>query len=123
MLFAASLTEQVTNVIPIGKFEPDEGRQVGLPTAEQLSLTVGAMKLTGRPELLMAVTITLAGQAIVGNCISFTVTVKLHELRLLAASLAVQVTVVTPFTKVEPEAGLQVGTPTPEQLSLTVGAT
>ena len=53
-----------------------------------------------------------------------TVTVKLHEEVFggVAASLTVQLTVVTPFGKVEPLGGVQVGVPTPEQLSLTVGA-
>jgi hypothetical protein len=50
-----------------------------------------------------------------------TVTVKLHELLLPAASLTVQVTVVTPTGKFAPEAGVQTGVPTPGQLSLRVG--
>jgi hypothetical protein len=54
--------------------------------------------------------------------VSFTVTVKLHIDMLFTASLTVHVTVVVPFGKVLPEAGVQVGAPTPGQLSLTVGA-
>ena len=57
-----------------------------------------------------------------GGCVSFTVTVKLHIDILLDESLTVHVTVVVPFGNVDPEAGLQVGAPTPGQLSLTVGA-
>lgn len=55
----------------------------------------------------------------VGAWVSLTVTVKLHEAVLLLVSVAVQLTVVTPFGKVEPEAGLH-ETVAPEQLSLAV---
>ncbi len=65
---------------------------------------------------------TLAGQVIVGGCVSVTVTVKVQGLMLLEASVALQVTVVVPFGKNDPDAGLQVGVPAPEQLSLAVGA-
>ena len=65
---------------------------------------------------------TLAGQVIEGGCVSLTVTVKLQLAELFEASLTEQVTVVVPFGKKEPEAGEQVGAPTPGQLSLTVGA-
>ena len=52
---------------------------------------------------------------------SFTVTVKLQLAMLPAASLTEQFTVVVPFGKVDPDAGLQTGVPTPEQLSVAVG--
>jgi hypothetical protein len=61
-----------------------------------------------------------AGQAIVGACVSFTVTINVHEPLFPLESVAVQVTVVVPFGNVEPEAGEQVGVPTPEQLSVAV---
>ena len=51
---------------------------------------------------------------------SNTVTVKLQEALLPEASAAVQVTVVLPTGKVEPEAGVQL-TVTPGQLSLAAG--
>ena len=38
------------------------------------------------------------------------------------ASVTEQVTVVVPFWKVEPDAGVQVTVPTPGQLSVAVGA-
>ena len=57
-----------------------------------------------------------------GACVSFTVTVKVQLAMLFEASATVQVTVVLPLAKKVPEAGEQVGVPTPEQLSLTVGA-
>ena len=63
----------------------------------------------------------LAGQLSVGLWLSLTVTVKLHELPLPAASVTEQVTVVAPFAKAEPDEGLQVTVPTPAQLSLATG--
>ena len=62
-----------------------------------------------------------AGQVIDGACVSFTVTVNEQLAGLPAASLTVQFTVVVPFGKVAPDAGLQTGVPTPVQLSLAVG--
>jgi hypothetical protein len=71
-----------------------------------------------RPE---AVLVTMdVGQLMLGASVSLTVTVKVQALVLPLASLAVQVTVVTPLLKVEPLAGLQL-TLLPEQLSLKVG--
>ena len=61
-----------------------------------------------------------AGQVIAGGCVSLTVTVNVHEPVLPLASLTLQVTVVVPFGKVEPDAGEQLGLPTPEQLSVAV---
>jgi hypothetical protein len=55
------------------------------------------------------------GQVIVGFSVSLTVTVKEQ----LCPVLVVQVTVVAPFGKNEPEAGVQVTVP---QLPLVVGA-
>lgn len=63
----------------------------------------------------------LAGQMIVGFWLSLTVTVNVQLAVLFAASWAVQVTVVGPFGKVEPDGGLQL-TVAPEQLSLADGA-
>lgn len=51
-----------------------------------------------------------------------TVTVNEQALLLPAASLTVQVTVVVPIWKVEPDGGVQLGVPTPGQLSETVGS-
>ena len=53
---------------------------------------------------------------------SLTVTVNEQRPVFPDASATVQLTVVVPFGKVAPEAGEQRGTPTPGQLSLTVGA-
>jgi hypothetical protein len=62
-----------------------------------------------------------AGHVIVGACVSLTMTEN-EQLELLPeASVTMQLTVVMPFAKVDPDAGLQAGAPTPVQLSLTVG--
>jgi hypothetical protein len=61
-----------------------------------------------------------AGQVTVGFCVSLTVTVKVQEPLLLVASCTVQVTVVVPFGKVDPDVGEQLTLPTPEQLSVAV---
>ena len=63
-----------------------------------------------------------AGQVIVGGCVSFTVTVNVQLALLLDASATLQETVVVPFANDDPDAGAQIGVPTPGQLSLTVGA-
>jgi hypothetical protein len=81
------------------------------------------MKVTTAEHWLASfVVVILAGQVITGGCVSFTVTVKLQFDEFFEASVTVQVTVVVPLGKVEPDAGTQVGLPTPGQLSLTVGA-
>ena len=64
-------------------------------------------------------TVMFAGQVIVGACVSFTVTVKVQELVRFELSVAVQVTVVVPFWKVDPEAGEQATIAL--QLSIAVG--
>jgi len=51
--------------------------------------------------------VLLGGQVIEGGCVSFTVTVKLQ----LCGCCVVQVTVVVPFGKKEPEPGEQVTVP------------
>src|SRR2546428_9524583 len=62
----------------------------------------------------------LPGQVNVGSSLSLTVTVKVQALVLPLASVAVQVTVVTPLLKVAPLVGRQL-TVAPGQLSLAVG--
>ena len=70
----------------------------------------------------MASTLRFAGQVSIGGSVSRTVTAKLHVAVLLVASRAVQVTVVRPTLKRDPEAGAQVTATGPSQLSLAVGA-
>ena len=95
---------QVTVVVPIGKVEPEAGVQV---TVAPL-VAVGVGYVTTPPVEVVAVTIMLIGQVIIGGCCcGVTVTVKLHDAE-PAEFIAVQVTVVVPSGKVEPDGGVQV---------------
>ena len=62
-----------------------------------------------------------AGQVMLGFSVSLTVTVKLQLVLLLDESVAVQVTVLVPFAKLDPLIGVQ-ATLTPAQLSVAVAA-
>ena len=115
----ASVAVQVTVVVPTAKFDPEAGTHA-VVTPEQLSAAVGAGNVNGIGLPVRLVAVWLDGQVMVGFWLSLTVTVKLHEAILFAASVAVQVTVVTPFWKVEPEAGVHVAV-TPAQLSVGKG--
>src|ERR1035437_7925649 len=102
-----SVAVQVTVVTPLAKVEPLGGTQATV-TPGQLSVAVAAkvtLLLEHRPESVFAT--ILVEQVTLGGSLSRIVTVKLHELVLPEESVAVQVTVVTPFAKVEPLAGLQ----------------
>jgi hypothetical protein len=59
---------------------------------------------------------------ITGGCVSLTVTLNKQLAELPDASDTVQWTGVVPIGKVEPDAGIQTGAPTPGQLSPTAGA-
>ena len=52
-----------------------------------------------------------------GACVSLTLTVNEQLDEFADASLTEQLTVVVPLGKVEPDAGVQFGVPTPGQLS------
>jgi hypothetical protein len=67
-------------------------------------------------------TVIGARHATVGASVSLTVTVKVVDASLPAASETVQVTVETPRGKTLPAAGTQTGVPTPAQLSDAVAA-
>jgi hypothetical protein len=77
--------------------------------------------LTVARQSAPAEAVWLAGQLIVGGVVSVTVTVKLQVAARPAPSVAVQVTVVAPNEKAEPEGGVQTTLGAP-QLSLAVGA-
>jgi hypothetical protein len=86
----------------------------------QLSDAV-TVKLAGPPvavaeQLVDPAELTLDGQLITGACVSLTVTVNVQ----LGPAVVVQVTVVVPLGKNEPEAGEQT-VPLTGQLSVTVG--
>lgn len=120
---AESLTVQVTVVTPFGKAPPEGGLHTGVPTPGQLSLAVGFVYVTTAEHTFGSVGfVILVGQSVsVGACVSFTVTVKLHDAGFPIASLTLQVTVVTPFGNAVPLEGVHVTVPTPGQLSVAVG--
>ena len=94
-------------MVPIGNVDPDAGRHVTL-TSEQLSDAVGVAKATIAPVGEVAFTDWLAGQGpMFGGVESMTVTVKEQGAVLPKESIAAQLTVVTPRTKLEPDAGVQ----------------
>jgi hypothetical protein len=102
-----SLAEQLTVFVPFVKVEPDGGAQLTL-TAAQLSVALTAYVTLLRAHWPASVEITRStGQAIVGACVSSTVTVKLHEFDTPIPSVAVQWTVVSPAGKFPPDGGTQ----------------
>lgn len=111
MLPDVSVAVQVTFVVPIGNVDPEGGLHTTL-TPGQLSVAV-TEKLT---DLLLdgghvasAAMLTLAGQVITGGCVSLTVTVNEQ----FGPAAVLQVTVVVPFGKNDPEAGEQLTAPQP----------
>src|SRR5207247_2457315 len=118
LLPLASVAVLVPVVVPTAKLLPLAGTLTTL-TPGQLSAAV-TTKVTllehVRPNTLTA---RLVEQVISGNCVSFTVTVKVHVALLPCASVAVLVTVVVPTAKLLPLAGT-LTTLTPGQLSAAV---
>jgi hypothetical protein len=86
-------------------------------TPEQLSVAVAVPTFTVASHVAPADTVWFTGQVIAGACVSLTLTVKLQLAMLPDVSVAVQLTVVMPTEKKEPDAGMQLVV-TPEQLSL-----
>jgi len=120
VLLEASVAVQVTVVTPFWKVEPEAGTQAAVAPG-QLSVGVGVVNVATAEHKPRAVfSAMLVGQVIAGFWLSLTVTVKVQAVVLLEASVAVQVTVVTPLWKVEPEAGTQAAV-APGQLSVGVG--
>src|SRR5213594_1213108 len=100
----ASVAVQVTAVVPFGKLEPEGGVEVRV-TPGQLSLAV-AEYVTTAEHWPGSVLVTMsAGQAIFGFSVSLTVTLKTQLSVFPEASVAVHVTAVVPFAKLEPEGG------------------
>jgi len=97
LLPAASRAVEVTGVEPSGKAEPEGGTLVVVTRPQQTAaITVQA---TGK-ELAPAGALVekLAGQAMLGGCVSRTVTVK-AQVATPALLLAVQVTTFVPMGK------------------------
>ena len=91
-------------VVPVGNVAPGKCDfvHIRLPDAVQLSIAVGSVhETTAEQPPAPAVRVMLAGQPLItGACVSFTVTVNEHCVVLLAASIAVTVTVVSPTLNV-----------------------
>ena len=114
-----SVAVHVTVVTPLLNVLPLAGLQAPDPP-EQLSENEG-LKLTTRVQVPAEVFVTiLAGHAAAGSWLSVTLTVNVQALVLPLASVAVQVTVVTPLLNVAPLVGRQL-TVAPGQLSLAAG--
>jgi hypothetical protein len=111
----ASVAVQVTVVTPTGKQLPEGGLHTTV-TPGQLSEAVVVKFTTTQGSVTLAVAaVTLGGQVMVGGWVSLTVTVKAQ----VGPAVEVQVTVVVPTGKNEPDAGLQVIVP---QVPVLVGA-
>ena len=94
---------------------------VTVSTPPQLSAVVGLTKtFVALHEFASEATTTSLAQVMVGFWVSLTVTVKLQVLVRPTASVAVEVTVVVPFGKVDPEAGVELMVTVPGQLSVAV---
>jgi hypothetical protein len=115
----ASVAVQVTVVVPFGKLEPEGGVEVKV-TPGQLSLAVAEYVTSAEHWPGSVLAMMSAGQVTLGFSVSLTVTVKTQLSVFPEASVAVEVTAVVPFGKLEPEGGVEVKA-TPGQLSLAVG--
>ena len=96
----------VTVVVPTGKKDPEAGLET-IVVPGQLSVAVG-VKVTTAPHTLGSLPLTIfAGQVTTGACVSFTLTVNVQ----VAPDADVEVTVVVPTGKKEPDAGVDVIAP------------
>ena len=108
MLPDVSIAVQVTVEQPEGNVDPDGGSHDAV-TPGQLSLAAGDVKVTMLEPPGTEVTEVMVGQMIIGATVSLTVMVNEHGSdELPKESLAMHVTVVVPFGKVEPEGGEQI---------------
>ncbi len=117
----ASVAVHITVFTPLLNVEPLAGLHDGALTPGQLSVATGAAQVTLAFEHCPASVLPtmLAGQVMLGFSVSLMVTLKEQEALLPEVSVAVQLTVVLPFGKVEPLAGVQ-EVATPGQLSAEV---
>jgi hypothetical protein len=108
----ASVAVHVTVVVPTGTAAPEGGTQA-VVTPGQLSLAVGLGNVVGVAagigHATGATAVILAGQVMLGGCVSFTVTV--NEQVGAPPADAEQVIVVAPTGKKDPLGGLQLTTP------------
>ena len=101
-----SIAVQVTVVVPMPKVDPEDGEQLTTGEGSTMSVAVTS-KATVAPEGPVASTRMSAGTVRTGGRESRTSTVKVAVASLPEESRAVQVTVVVPSGKTEPEAGEQ----------------
>jgi hypothetical protein len=115
VLPAASVTAQFTVVTPFGNVAPEGGVQI-VVAPEQLSVAV-TLKVTLEAEHWpeSVVRTRFAGQATASGCVSLTVTVNKQS---APGLVVVQLTIVLPTEKNEPDGGVQVTGP---QSPLAVG--
>jgi hypothetical protein len=118
VLPAPSVAVHVTVVPPTGKHEPEGGVHTTFTPGQLSEAVVVKLTVAQPPDDAQSVcdvtAVTLAGHVIAGGCVSFTVTVK-EQL----GPLVVQVTVVVPTGKNDPDAGLHVTVP---HVPVVVGA-
>ena len=120
LLFDASVAVQVTVVVPTGNIDPVGGTHVTDGVPGQLSVAVGVVKLTAVPVANghdgCAVIVIPAQLGNTGGVLSTTVTLN-EQL----GPFVVQVTVVMPTGKNDPDAGLQATVPHPPPVVVGAG--
>ena len=114
-----SVAEQVTEVVPIAKVEPDGGEQEA-ERAPSTRSTAEAVNVAGAPPGPVASKVMLAGTVTTGAVVSRTVTVNDAVPVLPWASVALHVTVVIPRGNRDPEDGAQEGESAPSNRSEAV---
>ena len=119
-----SVTKNVLVVIPTGKIEPETNPNVCWVIApEQLSVPTGVLNVTIALQLSASLScVIFPGQEMLGNWVSFILTIKEQVEVFPEPSDTKNVLVVDPKGKIEPEANPNVCWVTaPEQLSVPTG--
>ena len=116
LLLWLSVAEQVTEVVPITNNEPDGGEQEAGIEPSTVS-RADAANVAETPPGPVASKVMPAGTVTTGAVVSWTVTVNDAVPMLLWASVALQVTVVTPRGNEDPDAGKQEGESRPSTRS------
>ena len=100
----ASVTENILVVVPVGKVDPLGRPDICIVVAPgQLSVPTGAVYVTTAPQIPASLPcVIFAGQVMVGDSLSVTVTVNEHEAVNPPASVTVKVFVVVPVGNVAP---------------------
>jgi hypothetical protein len=93
----------------MGKVEPEAGEQDTVTAVPYWSVAVGAVHDSTAPEEVVAVSAMSVGVPVMTGRVvpALTFTVNVVDAALPFASVAVQVTVVVPIGKTEPDAGEQ----------------